>query len=199
MVQNFPGPYELRFSYQTVTGGVTLSHTQRLNIDLTADPNPGDAFNNINAKTRAGIATPDLATVVEAWITLMAYRFHTTTVFGIVELWKYTAQSFDALFISSYNPTANAGLNANPVQGTRQEVFTFRTQEGGILRIQLMEGMFDSNVKEPYPTSAQDVDDIFEFVISTVNWILARDTSYPFSALNHLGSENEKLFRIRHR
>jgi hypothetical protein len=199
MALNFPGPYELRLNYTTVHTGVTLEHTQRLNVDLTADPTPVDAFNNINAKTRGGIVTPDLAAAVEAWLALIAPRFHTSSAFGIVELWKYVPLTFDAQFISSYNPTVVAGTDTNPTVATQQETLTFRTLEGGILRIQLMESVANTNQREPYPTGDVDIDPIFVFVFGTSNWILGRDTSYPFSAINHLGGQNEKLFRARFR
>lgn len=199
MALNFPGPYELRIRYDTLHSGVTLIHQQRLNVDLTADPTPGDAFNNINAKTRGGIVTPDLAACVEAWFTLLRVRFHTTTTFGLVELWKYAPLTFDATFITSYNPVIVAGTSVNPTISTQQETLTFRTIEGGILRIQLMESVASTNQRQAYPTGDPNIDPIFVFVFGTTNWILARDTSYPFSAINHLGGQNEKLFRVRFR
>lgn len=199
MANNFPGPYEVRLSYQTTSAAVALDHTQRLNCDLTAIPTPGDDFSNINLKTRGGIATPDLAAAMEAWLALIAERFFTSTTFGTIELWSYTPLTYDATFISAYSPTIAAGLSVTVTNPMMQEVMTFRTQEGGIMRVQLMEGVIATNERSPYPTLNADIDAIFDFVKSSVNWILARDTSYPFAALNHLGGQNEKLFRQRFR
>lgn len=199
MVDNFPGPYELRFRYDTVVSAVTLQHQQRLNLALTADPNPGDAFNNIQAITRGGIATPDLQAACGAWLTLLAQRFHTSTTFGIVELWKYTPLTYLAQFISAYTPAVAAGVSTDPTTVAQQETFTSRTVEGGIHRIQLMESVATVQIRTAYPTLNADIDAIFDFVASSINWILARDTSYPFASLNHLGGQNEKLFRIRFR
>lgn len=199
MVQNFPGPYELRLSYVVTITGVPLTHTARLNVDLTSAPTVGDAFNNINAKTRGGIATPDLAAVIEAWLELVKMIYKTTTTFGIVELWKYEPLSFDASFVSAYTPTISAGVDTDPTNTAGQEILTFRTQEGGILRLNFMETVFLTYGVQPYPIGAVRYDDIFEFVISSVNWVLARDTSYPFATLNRNMGQNEKTFRQRFR
>lgn len=199
MVQNFPGPYELRLTMTALAASDPLRHTQRLNLQLTATPSPGDAFNNINAVTRGGTATPDLAAAVEAWLTLIAPRFATLTVFGAVELWKYQPLTFEANFISAYNPTKVAGNNANPTVKSNQEIYTFRTLEGGIMRINLLETVRAVGLVQPYPTANTSADAIFDFITGSTNWILARDTSYPFASMNFLPGQNEKSFRQRFR
>lgn len=201
MAQNFPGPYELRIAYTTTpTGLPTLPHTQRLNLNLTSPPNPGDAFNNINAVTRGGISTPDLASAVEAWLGLVDNLYHTSATFGPVELWSYAPLSFDAQFISSYNPTISAGVETTAAAPAGQHIMTFRSQEGGIMRLSFMEpaGVLSGAV-DSYPTGFPNQDAVFAFVIGSTNWILARDTSYPFAALKLLQGQNEKTFRQRFR
>lgn len=199
MVQNFPGPYELRFSQTALALTTPLEHTQRMNIALTGDPTPGTSFTNINAITRGGVSTPDLAAVVEAWLTLIAPRFEDLTVFGAVELWKYEAQSFDASFISAYSPTKTAGDSPSPTQLAGQEIYTFRTLEGGIMRLNFMETVAVYSTPKPFPTGAPTQDAIFNFIIGTLNWALGRDTSYPFAGLRFLAGQNEKSFRQRYR
>lgn len=199
MVQNFPGPYELRLSYVTQVAAVPLTHTARYNLDLTAAPTPGDDFTNINVKTRGGISTPDLAAVVEAWLALLAPRHATATSFGVLELWAYAPLSFDATFVSAYSPTIVVGTNVTGIRVAGMETYTFRTTEGGILRLVGIETSVTTNDRIPYPTGTSSADDIFDFVKGLTNWILGRDTSYPFAALNFLGGQNEKTFRQRFR
>jgi len=199
MVQNFPGPYEIRLSYTTNFATTPLVHSARYNLDLTAAPTPGDDFTNINAKTRGGVATPDLAAAMEAWLALLAERHNVNTGFGAVELWAYAPLSFDATFISAYSPTIVAGSSATPLKETEMETYTFRTTEGGIMRLVGIETIIGTQNRIAYPTTTGSVDDIFDFVKGLTNWILARDTSYPFAALNFLGGQNEKTFRQRFR
>lgn len=200
MVANFPGPWELRFSYTTnPSGHAALSHSQHLNVDLTTDPGSGDAFSNIQAKVRDGLTTPDLASVVEAWLAVLGPLFNTGAAFGNVELWKYSPLSFQAVFVSSYSPTLVAGTSATVTGVAQQDVWTLRTQEGGILKINLMECAERAYSKNPYPAGGAAVQILHDFVKSGPNWILGRDTSYPFSALNFLVGQNEKLFNLRFR
>ncbi len=199
MALNFPGPYELRLAYTTNVSAVPLVHTARYNLDLTAVASPGDVFANVNVLTRGGVSTPDLATAVEAWLALLAPRHNTNSAFGALELWKYTPLTFEAIFISAYNPTVVLGTSATPVVIAGQETYTLRTVEGGIMRLVGIETIIGTNDRIPYPTTTASVDAIFDFVKSSVNWILARDTSYPIAALNFLGGQNEKTFRQRFR
>lgn len=199
MVQNFPGPWELRLSIIALAATEPLDHSQRLNVDLTATPTPGDAFNNINAKVRDGLTTPDLAAAIEAWLLLLAPRYENLTTFGVVELWAYAPLSFDATFISSYNPTLVAGTSVSATVKAAQEIYTFRTVEGGIMRINLMETKGNPGPTITYPTGAPGFDNIFDFITGGSNWILARDTSYPFASLKLNPGQNEKSFRQRFR
>jgi len=200
MVQNFPGPYELRIEYTTLIGAIPIIHTQRLNLDLTTIPNPGDDFTNINVVTRGGVATPVLSAVVDSWLFLVAGRFEDVTTFGIVELWKYTPLTFDAVFISAYTSVVTNGSDVtNPTVVATQEVYTFRTQEGGIMRLTWLETITAAAQPQTFPTGSATVDAIETFVVSSINWILARDTSYPFASLRFLGGQNEKTFRQRFR
>ncbi|MGH9993576.1 MAG: hypothetical protein ACREAZ_13270 [Nitrososphaera sp.] len=200
MVTNFPGPYEVRILYDTTpTGQPRLFHQQRLNVALVGTPAPGTPFSAITAVTRGGVSTPTLSAAVDAWLTLMQPIFHTTSGFGLVELWKYTPNSFEAQFISSYNSALIAGTSPSVSGVAQQDVYTFRTLEGGIMRINFMEGINRPYQKQLYPTLTGAIDAVFAFIIGTTNWILARDTSYPFAALHYLAGQNEKLFRIRFR
>ncbi len=199
MALNFPGPYELRFRYTSTSVSDPLDHTARYNVDLTTVPTVGDLFSTIDAKTRGGVATPDLATAIEAWLTLLQPRFTTTTTFGIWELWEITPLSFQSKFISSYNSTITAGTDVTGTTLGGQEIYTFRTLEGGIMRANLMETIASIGSTLPYPTGNTDINAIFDFVKGLTNWILARDTSYPTSALNFLPGNNEKIENIRFR
>lgn len=199
MALNFPGPFEVRLTQTALFASDPLAHTQRLSVDLTTDPPPGTGFLSINVKTKGGILTPTLASAIEAWLTLLKVQFADETSFGIVELWKYVPLSFEASFISSYNPTVVLGTSLDTTVKANQEIYTFRTTEGGIMRINLMETVRAVGLTISYPTGDAAEDAIFDFITSDANWILARDTSYPLASLNFLPGQNEKSFRQRFR
>lgn len=199
MVQNFPGPWELRIEYTTLFGAVPLIHTQRLNVDLTTVPLPGTDFADIDAKTRGGVLTPTLESAVDNWLTQVAERFSTTTTFGIVELWSYVPLTFDATFISAFTSVVTAGAHLNPTIVAAQEIYTFRTTEGGVVRISLIEAVAPADQPKSFPIGNISVDNIAAFITSPSNWILGRDTSYPFAGMRFLPGQNEKTFRQRFR
>jgi hypothetical protein len=200
MPVNFPGPYELRFSYSTTPAGLaTFSHIMHLNVDLTSVPAAGTLFSAINAKTKGGVATPTLAAAVEAWLTLIANAWNTTTDFPVVELWKYAAGTFDATFISSYDPTVSAGLSASASLAAIQTIITFRSVEGGIMRLNFMESVTAVAGSQTFPTNITLYNNIAAFCVSSDAWMLARDTSYLVAPIRLLPGQNEQLFKKRFR
>lgn len=192
MATNYPGPYELRFHYDTqLTFG---EHVQRLSLDLSVDASPGDPFTGLSAQTRGGVDI-ELEQAVEDWIALIAPLYSTTVDFPLVELWKYAPGTFDATFIAAYDPTNDNGTaGVAPVAGG-QVVMTFRTIEGGILKATFMETSLAAGPSQSFPTTVGAVNDVSEFIVSPDNWILARDTSYPIAPRAYFPGQNEALWK----
>ena len=201
MADNFPGPYQVRILYGSgdLSPGGNISHLASLNLDLTAVPSPGAAFTTINALTKGGVLTPQLDVAMEAWLTLIALMFENITDFGIVELWSFVPDTFNATFISAYTPVANIGTSVQPNLAASQAILTFRTNEGGILRLNFMEAVFPPAASQLYPTLNVGLDAIFDFTASDASWILGRDTSYINAPLRFLPGQNERLFKQRFR
>lgn len=195
MAINFPGPYELRFFYE-VDG---LAHQHRHSLDVPVDPAPGTPFLNIESISRLGNPVQLDTWVDSVWTELAPIYNTTSSSFGIVELWKYTAGTFDAQFISAYN---SAVTPSSPTQHipAQQATFTFRTIEGGIFKVQLMESVLAGNGVNTYPIGGANYDDIFElFTNGGLSPALGRDTSYPFAALRVSLGPNEAVWRKRYR
>ncbi len=204
MALNYPGPYEVRIKYTDpgIAGAVT-QHSQRLNVGLVEPATQGDAFGNYDINDKDGPTTVDLATVVEDYLTIFNALFDTTMTIDNIELWKYpTAQSFDAIFWSSYVPTANAGTSAGTGQSASQNIFTFRTEEGGNMKVEVHESLQVKGPPEGYAALAAGNAAIVDYVLDgdTVTYSapwLARDTSYPFSFNRMFPGENEKAWKER--
>ncbi len=190
---NFPGPYEVEFTY-TVTG---ITHTARLNCDVSGTPTPGDLPATIDLKLRSG-GTVQLDTAVIAWINLIKFNFFTGVTFDNFTLWKYTAGTFDRIFIST-GAIALIGTSAVATNLSHMDTSTFRTIEGNGMKLVFMESVNVSISRIPYAAVGVPTKAVFDFVTSTLNWILARDTSYPIAPLNFIGGQNEATFRSRNR
>lgn len=204
MAINFPGPYEIRLFY-TVDGtpGGPLQHEQRLNIDVAGTPTPGSAFVDISVNTSEAL-TVDLDVVVEEWITTLAPLFSSGVSFDFVELWHYpTPQSFDANFVSTYQPTANSGSSGSSTQLASQGIYTFRTIEGGIMKVSLMEQVHAPNVRESYSDLTAARQALVDYVLGggaiAGARFLGRDTSYPFAFIAYFPGQNEAIFKNRYR
>ncbi len=193
MALNFPGPYEVELRY-TVSG---LIHTQRINCDVVGTPSPGDLPASINLVSRDA-SNPVLTTAVTAWVTLIKAAFNTATTFDDFTLWKYTPLTFDKTFIST-GTLAIAGTDAALHVANIQQILTFRTQEGGPMRVVLMEVTSANELRTSYAASSALYQTFMDFVSGLSSWFLARDTSYAIASLNVVGGQNEALFKIRNR
>lgn len=192
-VLNYPGPYEIRLYY--VVGGIT--HSARYNVNLQDIPDPGDAFTTMNLVERGGGITP-ANTAVDAWVVLLKPLFHTGVTFTHAEMWKYEAESYNADFISAYNVNV-AGTSASVPVNAAQVVMTFRTVEGGVLKVNLMELSQSEGLPQTYTAMNATYKAIADFVVSVDNWLLGRDTSYPFAFMRMFPGTNEALARRRYR
>jgi len=204
MALNYPGPYELRIYYTVASlTSPTIEHVQRLNVKLAEPAAQGQAFSAYNFQDINGVVTNTLDDLVEDWLTVLNAAFHTSMTINAVELWKYpTAQTFDAVFWSSYTPTADAGTSASAAVAAQQDIYVFRSQEGGIMKLSLMETSFAPGAPVAYAALTAIPLAIVDFVLDgdAVNYsapFLARDTSYPFSFTKRFPGQNEATWKLR--
>jgi hypothetical protein len=190
MTTNFPGPYEVRINYVVAT----RPHQQRLNLRVDGTPVAGvDDFTTIDALRRDD-APFALDGEVDDWVDLMKVFYNSTDAdFTNAELWKYEPLSFDASFVAAYD-IGVAGTSGTSTQPASQIIATFRTQEGGIMKINLMD-VVTSPGQPITPPYAGSVAALFNPVVNgTVPW-LARDTSYPIAHIRTYPGQNEALFK----
>lgn len=126
--------------------------------------------------------------------------FSSGTTFDRAELWKYEEGSNVGIFIGviSLGTTGTAIAAAQPCG---QAVYTFRTFEGGIARIQLMEGS-QSNQTSQSAYGALGLEEqkwlTWQF-LSTGSAVIAKDGSRLVSFIKRSFSQNEALFKRRFR
>lgn len=194
MAINFPGPYGVEIGY-TVNG---LQHKMNLNCDVTNSPNNGDAFSTINVAQNNGVDT-QLDGAVDLLLGLIDGFFHTSDTFDYADLYIYTASSFERTLVSSYTPSITAGASANSTEEASQAIYTFRTLEGGIARLVLMEPNFRDNSQLSYNALGASHQALADYVTGTTGWIIGRDTSRIWSFIRRSSGGNEKTFRQRYR
>jgi hypothetical protein len=126
------------------------------------------------------------------------FNAQTFTTYIGYNVWKYTPGTFVRTFITGVTLGTN-GLSANPPQPAHQDILTFKTQEGNEMRLVFLETVLTFQGIDNAPLADANMDALFDYVIGTNNWIVARDTSYPIVQFNWLGGQNEKTFKQRYR
>lgn len=200
MAVNYPGPYELRLNYRVgIDTELPLDHQLRLSLFTDIMPTPGDEFVDIDIVPRV-IANRALSLVTDELVTLLQ-PFYTAagTAFLNAELWAYVAGTFDASWISAYEIN-EVGTSVVVEQLAGQSIYTYRTIEGGLFKLTLMECNHYQSVSMVYPDLTADNQALVDFCVADdESWFLARDTSYPLLFLKLHPGQNEHLFKRRFR
>jgi len=190
MAINFPGPWGLRIFY-VVSG---RDHKTEFSLQIAPEPDPGDPFSAVTV-IRKDSSTDPLDVVTDEWIALLRPKFSSAT--GTIlraELWKYVFESFDAVFYGTYDISL-AGTNTVAVSPASQGIYTFRTQEGGVFKLDILDTSDIPSPPQVYTALAGVDQDIVDYLLSSENPFIARDTSYPLAFLRFLPGQNERLWK----
>lgn len=193
MASNFPGPFEIEIV--SIVQGV--EHKQRLNCTLTGSWAIGDAPDTLNMLTKDGGNT-QLDTAVTAWVTSMQPFFASDYSWTAYTVWQYLAGTFDRVFVTT-GALNITGSGTGSTNLAHQSIFTFRSGEGGILKIVQNEDTNTGQIREAYSQLGASAQSFMDFVVSDGSWIMARDTSFPVASLNRIGGQNESVFKKRYR
>lgn len=199
MPANFDGVYELRILYST-TPASELLMTHRLTVDVNAvaDADPGANFDTVELQPRAG-ATVMLGTwLTTDFLPLILALYPAESDFYLAELWKIPEGEYNGTFIAA-KELAESGVNAVGNQVAQQTTFTFRSQGGGVARIQLMESSFSGQRKQTPPFLSAGANALSTYVTSNDSPIIARDNTPLIARIHQSDGQNEKLWRKRFR
>jgi len=193
MTLNFPGPYQVDLHYAVDT----LEHIMKLNCILLETPDPGVTFDEVHAVTKVSGNT-QLDTAVDAFVALLLPHFCADTEIVNAELFACNPANFDRSWLSSY-AIGEIGTHTGVYSPANEKVHTYRTQEGGIMKLTMEETFIDFFDKRSLGAAGGYEAAVRDFIIGDTNWIIARDTSFPIAPLNLLYGQNEVIFRRRYR
>ena len=190
---NFPGPYQLRFFYNTGVTGSAAEHVLALNLDLQSDPGAGQAMSTYTALLRSG-GTKTCQQAASDFITLLRPLFSTAATFIRTELWKYAPGTNNAQFYSTL-ASGLAGTGVSGGQAAVQQIYVFRTLGGGSFRITLVEGTRTSGTFFLYTDLDANEKALVDAIVATTNWAIGRDNTFPFGFIRMYPGQNERLFK----
>jgi hypothetical protein len=199
MTMNFPGPYEVRFKYDVNIGGKVLTHQARFSLVIPVAPDPGDPFSGIDVELSGGGSDNLADIVVDTWNVLKPFMDDTGAECTVVELWKYTAGTFNADYITTYALNSH-GSDEGASVAASEHIWTFRTTGGGIFKVTLLETNYGWGVSTPYGSASADNQAVMDyFSHATLAPYVARDNTYPFVPLYVHPGQNEAVFKKRYR
>lgn len=196
MVENLPGPYEIEF---TLTGWLSPArdHVIRMSVAVTGLPPAGTLPTAIDVQKMGG-ATAKLNVVADQIWSFIRLSYHVAISVTGYTLWKYVPGTLAKDFISAGALTTPTGSSASTPTIAHQTTQTYRSANGGVIKIVLLES---SNVGETritlIPNAAGTPSQrLASYIMSSDNVVLARDDSYPVAALRDARGQNEKIWRL---
>jgi hypothetical protein len=193
MSLNFPGPWQLDILYQY--SGV--DHHMKLNIDVSDGGDVGADFSTIVVKTKGG-GTNYLDLATDDFIALIAPYFEDAVQFVTADLYFCVPDSFERIWHSAYG-IGVAGDSASPTSPASEAILTFRSEEGGILKITMEEVWVTVFGKTNLSAGTGITAALRDYILGDDSIVLARDTSYAVAPLHLLYGQNERIFRLRYR
>lgn len=199
MALNYPGPYGIRIFYTTTPAGfLPLTHKIEFNVRAVGTPAVGTPAESVQIELHGG-GTIYVDQAVDQIITLMKPMYPAVTDFTLFELWRYAPTSFDATFITS-DVIAVQGTNATASVPAGQSIITFRSAEGGSMKVHLMESSLGPGPQQAFPTSNAQVNAFSAMIVDpSSGFVFARDTSRPVSPKGLFPGQNERLWKKRYR
>jgi hypothetical protein len=190
---NYPGTYEIEFEY--VSDATT--HKLRLNCELTSDPTLGDDFSTWSFATKGGGSVQG-DTGIDAFLAVFRPLKHSDVDVINATLWKYQVGTFAKDFKGVYdiNLAGTSGLDA---RRAFENIFTFRSTNGGIMKIHDLDcGEFDY-LQRPYASGTTAQKNFVDYVLGSTAWMIARDDGYAYSFLKVSNGLNNALERRYYR
>lgn len=194
MASNPSGPYILEIPLITAD----FQHELTVNCDVIGTPSPGASPLDVTLRTRSGTGGV-LSGAANAFWDAVRPMFGTNTLAATYTLWKVGVTNTEREFVSAGTLT-----NANGLSGTaepaQQATFTFRSGNGGIAKVVLIEPNAIGNTRIPLASALNAaVAAVRTWVLSDDSFLMARDRSFPVAPMNYSLGQNEKIFKRRFR
>lgn len=196
---NYDGEYQVTIHYScTPSGQPALQHTMTFDVAVDGTPAVGTPFASVMVLRKGG-GTVDLENWIDStWMGLLLPLFSNTTEFQYAQLDYIPEGTFAATTISNHL-LGITGSSASPAIAAQASVITFKSIDGHLMKLYLMETINASVIRDPYPVSGVGYTTLVNYVVSDASPIVARDNSYVNLVIALSPGQNEALFKKRYR
>lgn len=162
----------------TYSGSIKPHHAQ-MAVQFATDPTPG-LSPSFKMKTNPAAISAEAA--LSAYLSLLVGCFHTSTIFGLAEVYSVTADTGERQFLYAFD-TDTAGI----VTGTTRKelqvaILSMKTELGHPLKIYMQESIYTPNVRYNSGALPEEVQAVADYISGEDSWISGWDNSYAFAA-----------------
>lgn len=192
---NYPGPYEIEYELSGWTAPAR-THVMRFSCAVLANPPAGTLATAIDVQKTGG-ATAKLNVVANQLWEFIRNFYPAAVTCPSYTLWKYVTGTLAKNFISTGALTNTGGVAGGTISPTAQLVQTYRSANGGILKVVVLESLLTGDTRVTLvPNAAGNASQkLAAYILSADNIVLARDDSYPITALRDSRGQNERIWR----
>lgn len=192
---NFPGPYEIEFLLSGWTAPAR-THVIRVNVIALSNPPAGTLATAIDIQKQGG-GTAKLNVVANQLWDFLRQSYHSSITCVGYTLWKYVTGTYAKDFISSGNVTNTAGSSATTPTIAWEVVTTYRSANGGIMKIVMIEPSLTGETKTTLIPNAAGtaIPKLAAYVLSADNVCVSRDDGFIVAALRDSRGQNERIWR----
>lgn len=184
MAINDLAPGFVKMSYTTPYG----NHTMTIPVD------PYEFSSGVWYIRQKDFATGQLwTTVLGEYVTLLKALMADESSFTEAVLYEKTVGN--APVFRAAATLGVAGTSTTATVKASQIKFTFRSAEGGIGYVVLLDSVYAVNEKRIPPSWGGDsaIEAVADYLVATGSMVMARDTSYPVAVLKLLSKTNDEL------
>lgn len=191
---NVSGPYQIEFQLVGWTSP-TREHVMRFNVIALGSPAPGTAPTLINVQKMGG-GTGTLQAVADQLWSFVRLSFPAVVVCAGYTLWRFPDVTEARDFITAGSVATPAGASGS-VQVAQQTTLTFRSANGGILKVVFLESNSsgDARVALVPNTLGSSFQRLAAYMMSADNVALADDDGFPITPLRISQGQNERIWR----
>lgn len=169
--------------------GATIPHHAIIPINFAGTPTPGV---EPTLSTRSG-GTKTVTAGVSEYVTELAKSFGDETIFGLAECYLVDFDDEERHFIYAWTVALN-GSSVNGNVPLAMYTMTFKTIQGGILRVVAMESTLTVNqVVDPPFSSFTFLADLSTYVVSDDSIVIGRDNAYAFAPIRVKSKTSDAL------
>lgn len=143
------------------------------------------------SKVLGGVYNP-WTDAIDAFVIILKALLNTADTIDSADLYQLASPTSVPVFRSTYLIGVN-GTQSTATVPWEQMVWTFRNDDGGHLKVYLMEGVFPLNYRKTYSAAGSTAVALFDFVMSGAGFIFSRDEGIPIAPIFVTTKENDAL------